>query len=217
MNVSLSGTRLVAAGGLLLASAVLFADGTRFRNFTPLTSSATPVPVVNEDMPITFGNPEFEQRSIADRTTQLGANKPNSGSWDMNTVNETGAHKGRYLFTVFETGQSGVQRHDLQTGVTDTIWQSPSPGGHVAFDPSFWTPWGTLITGEESWETVATGSTSPYGRLFELKNPMEAPGILTPADTAEQFRRGLRAPERDSAYVSRRHPVRSRRQHVLHR
>ena len=34
----------------------------------------------------------------------------------MITVNETGPHKGRYLFTVFETGQSGVQRHDLETG-----------------------------------------------------------------------------------------------------
>ena len=28
----------------------------------------------------------------------------------MNTVNETGPHKGRYLFTVFETAQAGVQR-----------------------------------------------------------------------------------------------------------
>ena len=31
----------------------------------------------------------------------------------MNTVNETGRYKGRYLFTVFETDQSGVQRHEL--------------------------------------------------------------------------------------------------------
>ena len=53
---------------------------------------------------------------------------PNSGNWDMNTVNETGPHKGRYLFTVFETGQAGVQRHDLLTGATDTIWHSPVAG-----------------------------------------------------------------------------------------
>ena len=79
-------------------------------------------------------------------TTQLAASKPNSGNWDMITVNETGRHKGRYLFTVFETGQAGVQRHDLQDGQTDTIWQSLAAGGHVAFDASFWTPWGTLIT-----------------------------------------------------------------------
>jgi secreted PhoX family phosphatase len=81
---------------------------------------------------------------------------------------------------VFETGQSGVQRHDLHTGTTDTIWQSPAAGGHVSFDACYWTPWGTLITAEESWSTAAGGSTSPYGRLFELKNPLQAPGILNP-------------------------------------
>jgi secreted PhoX family phosphatase len=99
----------------------------------------------------------------------------------MNTVNETGRHRGRFLFTVFESDQSGVQRHDLWTGATDTIWHSPVQGGHVAFDPSYWTPWGTLITGEESWCTAAAGcTTSPYGRLFELKNPLTAPPIVGP-------------------------------------
>ncbi len=148
MRTPLDRARLVALGGLLLASAVLLADSTRFSDFTPLTSSAAPT--ADEAAPITFGNPVFQQRSIADRNTQLAAGIPNSGNWDMNTVNETGPHKGRYLFTVFETGQSGVQRHDVLTGVTDTIWHSPVPSGHVAFDPSFWTPWGTLITGEVS-------------------------------------------------------------------
>ncbi|RPI56787.1 MAG: DUF839 domain-containing protein [Acidobacteria bacterium] len=180
MKLPFHRTRLAVAGGLLLAGTVLVAEVARFSDFTPLTSSAPAVPVASEDEPITFGNPEFDQRSIAERATQLLTNKPNSGNWDMNTVNETGPHKGRYLFTVFETGQSGVQRHDLHTGTTDTIWQSPAAGGHVAFDACYWTPWGTLITAEESWATAAAGSTSPYGRLFELKNPIEAPGILNP-------------------------------------
>lgn len=184
MSMARNRAKLVTAGGLLLVGTVLFGDGTRFSDFTPLAGSATAIPVTGEDAPITFGNPEFQQRSIADRATQLMAGKPNSGSWDMNTVNETGAHKGRYIFTVFETGQSGVQRHDLLTGETDTIWQSPSPGAHVSFDPSFWTPWGTLLTGEESWETAGGGSTSPYGRLFELKNPLQAPGITNPLTAA---------------------------------
>jgi hypothetical protein len=65
----------------------------------------------------------------------------------MITTNETGPDKGRFLFTVFETDQAGVQRHDLLTGETDTIWHSLTEGSHVSFDPSFWTPWGTLITG----------------------------------------------------------------------
>ena len=182
MRMSVECAKLVSVGGLLLAGmvAVTLAEGTRFSDFTPLTSSAPAVPVAGEDAPITFGNPSFEHRSIAERVAQLLANKPNSGSFDMNTVNETGPHKGRYIFTVFETGHAGVQRTDLVTNETETIWQSPAPGLHVSFDACFWTPWGTLITAEESWATAAAGSTSPFGRLFELKNPTTAWGITNP-------------------------------------
>jgi secreted PhoX family phosphatase len=85
---------------------------------------------------------------------------------------------------VFETDQSGVQRHDLATGATETIWHSPVLDGHVSFDPSYWTPWGTFITGEEEWETAPGGSTLPYGRLFELRNPIDAPAIYEPLTAA---------------------------------
>src|SRR5262245_59117278 len=177
MNSSVRITLSVAA--IVAAGTFLAADGTRFSDFTPLASSAGPS--AYEATPITSRNPEFQQQSIADRDSQLLANIPNSGGWDMITTNETGPHKGRYLFTVFETGQSGVQRTDLLTGATDTIWQSVVAGTHVAFDPSFWTPWGTLIVGEESWCTAAAGcTTNPYGRLFEFTNPIDAPGIFNP-------------------------------------
>ena len=155
--------RLVTITGLLTTGALLGADvanadESSFSNFTPLAVSAGPTATEATPItPITFGNPALVQRSIADRTAQLAANKTNSGNWDMNTLNETGRDKGRFLFTVFETGQSGVQRHDLETGTTDTIWQSPTFLGHVAFDASYWTPWGTLLFAEET-----TG-----GRLFE--------------------------------------------------
>ena len=181
MRMSLNRVRLVTVGGLLFAGTVAFAggDGPRFSDFTPLASSAGPT--LDERAPITFGNPDFRQWSIADRQFQLSTLKPNSGSWDMNTLNETGRHKGRYLFTVFETGQSGVQRHDLKTGETDTIWQSPAPLGAIAFDASFWTPWGTFITAEEAWSGPGdAGYPLPYGRLFELKNPIDAPAIFEP-------------------------------------
>jgi hypothetical protein len=186
------GWRSAVVAGLLLAGTALAADGTRFSDFTPLTASAGPT--LDESKPITFGNPIFRQKSIADRASQLAAGIPNSGNWDMNTVNETGWQRGRYLFTVFETGQSGVQRHDLKTGRTKTIWYSlvssdeppaPNPLAHVSFDPSFWTPWGTLVTAEESWCTAAPPgcTTSAYGRLFELENPLWAPGIKEPLTT----------------------------------
>jgi uncharacterized protein len=168
-------TNLAVVCGIILSSSSAFAE-TRFSDFTALRNSA--LPTANEAAPITLGNPLFQQRSIADRETQIKENEPNTGNWDMNTVNETGSNKGRYLFTVFETSQAGVQRHNLATGKTDTVWISPVQAGHVAFDASYWTPWGTFITAEESWETAAAGSTSPYGRLFELKNPLTAPAIV---------------------------------------
>ena len=182
MKMSFRRAGVVTAGTVLIAGGALVADGTRFSDFTPLAASAGPT--VNEAMPITLGNPDFRQFSITDRQSQLLQSEPNSGSWDMNTVNETGPHKGRYLFTVFETGSSGVQRTNLETGQTETIWQTPAAGGHISFDACYWTPWGTLITAEESWTTAAAGSTSPYGRLFELRNPLDAPGIFTPVTPA---------------------------------
>src|SRR5512134_2839676 len=137
MKHTLNVAKLAAAVGALLTATAVLADGseTRFSHFTPLAASAGPT--ADESMPITFGNPAFKQRSIADRVTQLADGKPNSGNWDMNTFNETQqlregefAWWGRYLFTVFETGQAGVLRHDLFTGKTETIWHSPDPGGH---------------------------------------------------------------------------------------
>src|SRR5262245_18661612 len=146
MKHSLDVTRLATAVAALLSATSAVADDshTRFSDFTPLTASAGPT--ADESMPITFGNPTFTQRSVADRLTQLADGRPNSGAWDMNTVNETQQARdgefawwGRYVFTVFETGQSGVQRHDRFRGVTDTVWQSPAPLGHIAFAACFWT------------------------------------------------------------------------------
>ncbi len=182
MNRALLHRKLAAAIGLALAASTAIADGTRFSDFTPITASA--LPTTDESKPITFGNPKFTQKSIIERNTQLGANKPNSGNFDMNTLNETGRAKGRFLFTVFETGSSGIQRHDRKTGKTETIWQSPgvfpAPNSHVAFDACFWTPWGTLITAEEGWDANPASPTRIAGRLYELKNPLTAPGITNP-------------------------------------
>ena len=216
MRMSFACLGVVTAAGLLMAGNVLFADGLRFSDFTPLTSSAGPT--ADEAAPITFGNSAFQQRSLADRNTQLAARYPNTGVWDMITVNETGPHKSRYLFTVFESFQSGVQRHDLLSGVTDTIWHSLNLGDEVRFDACYWTPWGTLITGEEEWSTLGDEEHPiPYGRLFELTNPIEAPPVFTPADAGQQRERGLLPSQHRAADVTRRYSVRQSRQHVLHR
>jgi uncharacterized protein len=177
--------RRIAVGGLALAGVLMVgtaaeAAGVRFSDSTPLTASSGPT--ADEASPITFGNAAFRQASIADRTTQLADGQPNSGSWDMITVNETGRNRGRYLFTPFETAQAGVQRQDLRTGETETIWYAANPGDQVAFDASYWTPWGTYITAEESW-----GAGSKYGRLYELTNPLTADGVTEAGGEAAQL------------------------------
>lgn len=164
-----------------LATAItlaLFAQGavatsTNFSNFTPLTSSVA-AGSLPETAPFKFGNSLWTQTSIADRATQLGLGQFNSGNWDMIDTNRTGPDAGRYLFTVFETGQAGVQRLDRQTGTMVTLWNSPAAApalnSHVAFDASRWTPFGTYLTAEESWGAQP----QIYGRLFELTNPVSA-------------------------------------------
>jgi uncharacterized protein len=170
---------LAVSSAVLLSAASASADNrVRFSDFTPLAASAGPT--ADEAAPITFGNAAFAQRSLVARADQLAAEIPNSGNFDMLTLNEHGKQRGRFLFSVFETSQGGVQRTDLRTGETDTLWMAPTPSTHVAFDASYWTPWNTFITAEEAWETKAGGSTAPYGRLFELKNPLSAPGIVGP-------------------------------------
>jgi uncharacterized protein len=188
-----SNRRRALAGGLLLTTALVAAEVAgasehlSFSDFTPLGASAGPT--ADEATPITFGNPTFVQRSIADRTSQLAAGAPNSGNFDMITKNESGRKKGRFLFTVFETGQAGVQRHDLKTGITETVWfapaAAPDASGAVAFDASYWTPWGTFITAEEAWCSAPCAAPLwNYGRLFELKNPTTAPGMTGPVTAA---------------------------------
>ncbi len=173
------GIALAVAGALMSIAGGAHAATTYFDNFTPLAASAGPT--ANEATPITLSSPNFSQKSIADRTAHLASGQFDSGNWDMITTNETGVDAGRYLFTVYETDQAGIIRHDLTTGTTKTIWQSPvaaTPGferfSHVAFDASYWTPWGTYITAEESWG----GQPQPFGRLFEVTNPLKATGTV---------------------------------------
>ena len=145
-----------------------------FWDFTPLATNVA-AGSLPESKPFQLSNPLFRQRSIASRNDKLAGGQFDSGNWDMIAPNATGPDAGRYIFSVFETGQAGIHRTDLQTGVTDTIWGSPAPtpalNSHVAFDASRWTPWGTYLTAEESWRGSTSGN-SVYGRLFELTNPL---------------------------------------------
>lgn len=177
LRMSRANALALAAVASAASSAGAFA-ATTFDDFTPLSGSV-PAGSLPEWAPLQLSNPAWSQVTIADRTTQLGLGQFNSGNWDMITADETGPSAGRYLFTVFETGQAGIQRTDLQANTATTIWQSPaaSPAlnSHVAFDACYWTPWGTFVTAEESWGAQP----QPYGRLYEVTNPLAAPGSVT--------------------------------------
>ena len=163
--------KLSLAIGLVLAGSSAFAANTAFENFTPMIGDVG-AGTLPESAPYKLSSPHFSQMTIVARDVTQ-SKRFDSGNYDMHTTNETGPDAGRYLFTVYETGQAGIQRTDLRTMQTTTIWAAPAPGSHVAFDASLWTPWGTFLTAEESWSDPA-GPTSKYGRLFEVTNPLAA-------------------------------------------
>ena len=167
---------LPVAGAIALAFATqgaAIAQTTNFSNFTAIPTSVA-AGSLPESAPFKFGSPNFSQLSIADRATQQGLGQFDSGSWDMIDTNRTGVDAGRYLYTVFETGQAGVTRYDRNTGSTVTLWKAPAAApattSAIAFDASRWTPFGTYLTAEENWG----GQPNIYGRLFELTNPITA-------------------------------------------
>jgi secreted PhoX family phosphatase len=168
------GAPALALAALLPAAAPAVA-GTIFDNFTPLPTSVA-AGSLPEDKPFQLSSPNFVQRTI--NANDLG---PQNGgvklgdNWDMNTLNENGPQTGRYLFAPFETGTAGVRRLDLHTLQAVTIVPEGTQG-FVAGDASRWTPFGTYLTAEESW-TVGGGPT-PKGRLFEVTNPLAAPGSV---------------------------------------
>jgi secreted PhoX family phosphatase len=172
--------QITLAVGLALAGSVAFADNaTSFDKFTPLVGD-TVAGSLPESAPFVLSSPRFSQINIVARDTAQ-AQRFDSGNYDMHTVNENGPDAGRYLFTVFETSQAGIQRTDLRNMQTTTIWSSPSAtpalDSHVAFDASRWTPWGTFLTAEESWSDPGK-PVSIYGRLFEVTNPLADPSEI---------------------------------------
>jgi hypothetical protein len=161
---------------LFLAGTLASAADTSFDRFTPLTGDVG-AGTLPEDAPYRLSSPHFRQQTLVTRDLTQ-ARRFDSGHYDMQTANESGPDAGRYLFSVFESGQAGIQRTDLRARVTTTLWAAPAPGSHVSFDASRWTPWGSFLTAEESWRDP-TAPPSRYGRLFEVTNPLAAPaGIV---------------------------------------
>src|ERR1700752_327446 len=71
LEVSMSNRANLALGLVVLTGLPVLAVSTEFSNFTPLTSSAAPLPVdgPEEATPITLPDPKWSQRTLADRRT----------------------------------------------------------------------------------------------------------------------------------------------------
>ena len=181
MNTRL--TMLALSLALATTSALASDDGKHakscFSDFTPMTGDVGEA-TLPESAPYRVASPRLSQMTIVARDPSQ-AKRFDSGNYDMHTANETGPDAGRYLFTVYETDRAGIQRTDLRTMQTTTIWASPAAApalnSHVAFDASRWTPWGSFLTAEESWNDAGQ-PVSIYGRLFEVTNPLAAPADI---------------------------------------
>lgn len=170
--------------GILLS---ILSLGFTFSAFSPLAAIPFPLPapavVPTDEANAPFLLPDgFTQSLVVDRVTLNAQGLPASfGLWDMVDVDPTG----RYIFVPAEVGSgAGVFRYDTRNGrhltlmlgnesevrTADPDAFDPRNDDYSRFDPCSFTPWGTIITGEET-----TG-----GRLFEVLNPFVLPSGIHP-------------------------------------
>jgi uncharacterized protein len=154
------------AGGVIvtnLASAAAPGRGNDTRGqlqFEPLPTSAPCTPGGNASQP--FLLPDSYAQSVIASEPQF-PDVP-----DMNTLNENGAHAGRFLYRTHELGSNGaVSVTDLVTGITRILARRAEWG---RLDGIAWTPWGSLLIAEER----------AGGLVYEL-DPLTGAGVARPA------------------------------------
>jgi len=167
---------------IILTTSVLVAAGTLAaqNEFYPLTGSATVTSTTEATTP--FEAPVgVTQTLITDRNTLMAQGlQATANNWDMVAFSPDS----RFIFVPCENfgGGGGIFRYDTLTGDWIEIFigngagvstrnADPSTFDHTtgetaANDPCTWTPWGSIIFGEET-----TG-----GRFFECTNPLDPTG-----------------------------------------
>jgi len=171
----------VAIGAVVTSTAV--ADSTVVNGpmaFNPVAASAytelTTDPAILTSQPWIIPQ-GFTQRIISDDSNlDIYA----GSDWqDMNIVNETGKHAGRYLYRTHEVRPSSsnpgaytggaVSVIDLKTGEAKIVAQRLD---WEALDGIVWTPWGTVLFAEETGNAVFADPAHPAairGLLYEMK------------------------------------------------
>ncbi len=189
IKVSVAATLLVLSG-----SAVAEDSTTGPFGFTPIDSSANSADW-NPSAP--WKLPEgFTQRVVSNETV-LNIYDEGRDDWnDMNTVNETGIQRGRYLYRTHEVrGEAeggAVSVVDMKTGEAKILAQDLSWN---AVDGIRWTPWGTIVIAEE-----VTG-----GRVFEIilekNDPTTAAHIIDRPAAGRMAHEGIAFDSKGNMYV----------------
>ncbi|MDB4883725.1 MAG: hypothetical protein JWL95_2491 [Gemmatimonadetes bacterium] len=131
---------------------------------------------------------------------------------DMNTQNENGHSIGRYLYRVHEVGSNGsLSVTDLSTGVTRTIAQRAD---WEALDPTVWTPWGTLLFGEETNNAGFRDPSYPqavaglvYEVIFDSADPAIVKQVIARPAIGSKSHEGMRFDSQGNLYsISERTP-----------
>jgi len=162
-----------AAGSAVIAIADDNDSASRHRafHFTPLAASAPCVPggggTYPNEQPFLLP-PGFSQEIIARE-----GDGQSTDNWDMNTLNETGRQAGRFLYRTHEEVERGqVTVTDLRTRTTRVLAQRDDWN---RLDGIVWTPWRTLLVGEE----MRPGRTPS---LPDPENPLALAGLVFEVD-----------------------------------
>lgn len=171
--------------------------------FTPLASSAACTPGGDPNAPFLIPT-GFTQTIVASEPAFADAG-------DMNTVNETGKDAGRYLYRPSEGSVGEVSVTDLWTGQTKrlafhTDWE--------AMDPIVWSPWGTILVGEETNAAVHRDPKYPNavaGLMYEIflnpNDPSVADSVVARPALGSKSHEGTRFDPQGNVYgIAERNP-----------
>lgn len=126
-------------------------ENNRF-NFKPIEMSADSA---DWDATAPWKLPKGYTQTVVSDETSLNIYDAGRDDWhDMNTVNESGAMAGRFMYRTHELRYPANQPEggtvsvvDLETGETTILAQDPS---YNALDGIRWSPWGTVVFAEET-------------------------------------------------------------------
>jgi hypothetical protein len=188
------------------ASASAAVGGSGFQ-FTPLSSSYT--------CTVAGGDPVNPVALPAGFAQSIIASEPQfADAIDMNTQNETGPDAGRYLYRPSEGSVGEVTVTDLWNLGASSTKRFAFRADWESMDPIVWTPWGTILVGEET--NAASRPDPDYpsavgGLVYELypsaNNPSVLDRIVARPAIGSKSHEGMRFDKQGNLYsISERNP-----------